>query len=168
MRSQEMPAIAWGVNWPRATDAATEPKAPVDDFLGDQDADTGGVFPGGLHGLLLPGVQPEGLDHVLTAQQPLQPPARLGLLQEDLVQPFGLGGFNSPSLLGVAYSGPYFHDGSAITLEEVAARHGLGVAPATIASTLTAQDLSDLLAFVRGIDDDTLTMPNATDAFIAP
>ena len=27
--------------------------------------------------------------------------------------PFGAGGFNSPSLLGVAYSGPYFHDGSA-------------------------------------------------------
>ncbi len=42
--------------------------------------------------------------------------------------PFGLGGFNSPSLLGVAYSGPYFHDGSAHTLEEVAARHNLGAA----------------------------------------
>jgi cytochrome c553 len=80
--------------------------------------------------------------------------------------PFGLGGFNSPSLLGVAYSGPYFHDGSSHTLEDVAARHRLGDAPATIASTLSAQDLADLLSFVRSIDDGTATMPNATDAFI--
>jgi DNA-binding beta-propeller fold protein YncE/cytochrome c553 len=80
--------------------------------------------------------------------------------------PFGLGGFNSPSLLGVAYSAPYFHDGSAQTLEDMAARHGLGVAPATIATSLSAQDLADLLAFVRSIDDATPTMPNATDAFI--
>jgi DNA-binding beta-propeller fold protein YncE len=82
--------------------------------------------------------------------------------------PFGAGGFNSPSLLGVAYSGPYFHDGSSHTLEDVAARHRLGDAPATIASSLTAQQLADLLAFVRSIDDATATMPNATDAFIAP
>jgi YVTN family beta-propeller protein len=80
---------------------------------------------------------------------------------------FGAGGFNSPSLLGVAYSGPYFHDGSAHTLEDVAARHNLGAA-GTIATNLSAQDLSDLLAFVHSIDDDTPTMPNATDAFIAP
>ena len=80
--------------------------------------------------------------------------------------PFGLGGFNSPSLLGVAYSGPYFHDGSSHTLEDVAARHRLGVAPATIASTLSAQDLADLLSFVRSIDDGTATTPNATDLFI--
>ena len=79
--------------------------------------------------------------------------------------PFGLGGFNSPSLLGVAYSGPYFHDGSSHSLEDVAARHNLG-ATGTIASNLSAQDLSDLLAFVRSIDDDTPTMPNATDTFI--
>jgi DNA-binding beta-propeller fold protein YncE len=80
--------------------------------------------------------------------------------------PFGAGGFNSPSLLGVAYSGPYFHDGSSHTLEDVAARHRLGDAPATIASTLSAQDLADLLSFVRSIDDGTATMPNATDVFI--
>jgi DNA-binding beta-propeller fold protein YncE len=80
--------------------------------------------------------------------------------------PFGAAGFNSPSLLGVTYSAPYFHDGSAQTLEEVAARHGLGTPPATIATTLNAQELADLLAFVRSIDDDTVTMPNATDLFI--
>ena len=79
--------------------------------------------------------------------------------------PFGAGGFNSPSLLGVAYSGPYFHDGSAQTLEDVAARHKLG-ASGTIASNLSAADLADLLAFVKSIDDATPTVPNATDAFI--
>ncbi len=79
--------------------------------------------------------------------------------------PFGLGGFNSPSLLGVAYSGPYFHDGSSHTLEDVAARHKLGTA-GTIASNLSATDLADLLEFVKHIDDATPTMPNATDEFI--
>ena len=49
----------------------------------------------------------------------------------------------------------------------MAARHRLGDAPATIASSLTAQELADLLAFVRSIDDGTATMPNATDLFIA-
>jgi len=78
-------------------------------------------------------------------------------------RPFGLGGFNSPSLLGVAYSGPYFHDGSSHTLEDVAARHKLG--DGTIASKLTAAELADLLTFVKSIDDATPTMPNATDVF---
>jgi DNA-binding beta-propeller fold protein YncE/cytochrome c553 len=78
---------------------------------------------------------------------------------------FGAAGFNSPSLLGVAYSGPYFHDGSSHTLEEVAARHTLG-ASGTIASNLSAADLADLLEFVKHIDDETPTMPNATDEFI--
>jgi len=80
--------------------------------------------------------------------------------------PFGAGGFNSPSLLGVTYSAPYFHDGSAHTLEEVAARHKVDVGGGTIATAFTAPELSDLLAFVRSIDDATPTMPNATDAFI--
>ena len=78
--------------------------------------------------------------------------------------PFGLGGFNSPSLLGVGYSAPYFHDGSAQTLEEVATRHKLGTT-GTIATNLSAQDLADLLAFVRAIDDATPTMPSASDGF---
>ncbi|HTU65890.1 MAG TPA: beta-propeller fold lactonase family protein [Steroidobacteraceae bacterium] len=68
--------------------------------------------------------------------------------------PFGAGGFNSPSLLGVALSGPYFHDGSAHTLEEVATRHNLG-ATGTIATNLSATDLADLLTFVKSIDDAT-------------
>jgi cytochrome c553 len=81
---------------------------------------------------------------------------------------FGLGGFNSPSLLGVAYSAPYLHDGSAHTLEEVFARHTVGAANTTIANSLSAAEVAELLEFVRGIDDATATLPNATDTFIAP
>jgi DNA-binding beta-propeller fold protein YncE len=83
---------------------------------------------------------------------------------------FGLGGFNSPSLLGVSYSGPYLHDGSAHTLEDVLARHTVtvGTTTASITNSLSAAEVADLLAFVRGIDDATATLPNATDAFIAP
>jgi cytochrome c peroxidase len=79
--------------------------------------------------------------------------------------PFGGAGFNSPSLLGVTYSGPYFHDGSAHTLEEVAAKHTIP-GGLTIQNSLNVQELADLLAFVRSIDDQTPTIPNATDEFI--
>ena len=82
--------------------------------------------------------------------------------------PFGGLGFNSPSLLGVAYSAPYFHDGSAHTLEEVFTRHRLGAAPAVIASSLSAGEIADLLSFVRSIDDATPTFESDTDRFIAP
>jgi DNA-binding beta-propeller fold protein YncE len=82
--------------------------------------------------------------------------------------PFGLGGFNSPSLLGVAYSAPYFHDGSAQTLDDVFARHRLDTPTVTFAATMTPDEIADLKAFVLSIDDSTPTMPNATDAFIAP
>jgi len=47
--------------------------------------------------------------------------------------PLGSFGFNVPSLLGVAYTAPYFHDGSAATLTDVFERHGLGGAPGTMA-----------------------------------
>jgi cytochrome c peroxidase len=79
--------------------------------------------------------------------------------------PFGGLGFNTPSLLGVAYSGPYLHDGSAVTLEEVATRHTLPSA-GTIATHLSAQDLADLLAFVRSIDDQTPPFASLGDAFV--
>jgi len=69
-------------------------------------------------------------------------------------------------LLGVTYSAPYFHDGSAQTLEEVAVRHKIGTEGKTITAVLTTQEVADVLAFVRSIDDATPTMPNATDAFI--
>jgi DNA-binding beta-propeller fold protein YncE len=79
--------------------------------------------------------------------------------------PFGAAGFNSPSLLGVTYSAPYFHDGSAHTLEDVAARHTIP-GGLTINNAFNAQEVKDILAFVRSIDDQTATIPNATDEFI--
>ncbi len=78
---------------------------------------------------------------------------------------FGAAGFNSPSLLGLATSAPYFHDGSAQTLEEVAARHQLDGGQ-TIAQKLSAQDLQDLLIFVRSIDEKTATVPSGSDPFL--
>jgi hypothetical protein len=86
---------------------------------------------------------------------------------------FGLAGFNSPSLLGLSLSAPYLHDGSAQTLEAVAAKHKIttpdgqgGTTTATIEATLSQQELSDLLNFVRSIDDDTQKSESATDVFI--
>lgn len=79
--------------------------------------------------------------------------------------PFGGAGFNSPSLLGVTYSAPYLHDGSALTLEQVAAKHTIP-GGLTIQNAFNATELADILAFVRSIDDQTATIPNATDEFI--
>ncbi len=79
---------------------------------------------------------------------------------------FGALGFNSPSLLGVAYSSPYFHDGSALTLEQVAARHLLAPGGQSIAATLPAGQLGELLDYVRAIDDDTAPVESDTDRFL--
>ena len=74
---------------------------------------------------------------------------------------FGGAGFNSPSLLGLSMSAPYLHDGSAQTLEDVMAKHKIdvpdgngGTTTVTIQNAVTAQQLSDLLNFVRTIEDD--------------
>jgi mono/diheme cytochrome c family protein len=68
--------------------------------------------------------------------------------------PLGAAGFNTPTLLGVAYSPPYFHNGSAQTLEEVFAQHRIG--GATIADTLSAADQANLLLFLQGLDGRTV------------
>jgi YVTN family beta-propeller protein len=78
---------------------------------------------------------------------------------------FGGLGFNSPSLLGLSISAPYFHDGSAQTLEEVAARHLL-TGGKTISQQLSASEVQALLSFVRSIDDDTPTVASDTDKFL--
>jgi cytochrome c peroxidase len=54
--------------------------------------------------------------------------------------------FNPPSLRGVGQGGPYFHDNSAATLEEVfvRARHQLR-------GELSKRELADLLAFLRSL-----------------
>jgi cytochrome c peroxidase len=70
-----------------------------------------------------------------------------------------------PSLLGVAYSAPYLHDGSAPTLEDVFARHTIetGTGTMTIEDALTPGQRADLLEFIRAIDNETATMPSDTD-----
>jgi YVTN family beta-propeller protein len=78
---------------------------------------------------------------------------------------FGGLGFNSPSLFGLSLSAPYFHDGSAQSLEDVAKLHQLPDGR-TIEQTLPAQDLWNLLQFVRSIDEQTQTVESATDRFL--
>jgi YVTN family beta-propeller protein len=79
--------------------------------------------------------------------------------------PLGNFGFNVPSLLGVASTAPYFHDGSAATLPDVFERHLLGVPPATIASTLNAGQEGDLIAFLDSIDGQTVPFRSLADDF---
>lgn len=86
---------------------------------------------------------------------------------------FGAAGFNSPSLLGLSLSAPYLHDGSAQTLEAVAAKHNIttsdgqgGTTTATIAETLSQQELTDVLNFVRTIDDETQKSESSADVFL--
>jgi cytochrome c peroxidase len=70
-----------------------------------------------------------------------------------------LGKFKVPGLRNVAVTGPYMHDGSLATLEEVVeqyARGGRGD-PATDATitplSLTAEEKADLVAFLRALTD---------------
>jgi DNA-binding beta-propeller fold protein YncE len=94
---------------------------------------------------------------------------------------FGGDGFNAPSLLGVFDSAPYFHHGAAATLEQA---FGIGTAPAFLAAAqahwrsgtggqanVLDQDQSavtDLIAFVRTIDERTPPFPAADLAPNAP
>lgn len=74
------------------------------------------------------------------------------------------GAFNAPSLLGVGLSAPYFHDGSAQTLEDVFAVHRL--AEQTIQETLSAQDQADLLILLNAIDDEVEPFESQADEFL--
>jgi YVTN family beta-propeller protein len=78
---------------------------------------------------------------------------------------FGADGFNVPSLLGIAYTAPYFHDGSAPTLADVFDRHIVGVGPGTIADALSATNETDLLAFLNAIDGRTVPLRSLADDF---
>lgn len=75
----------------------------------------------------------------------------------------GAAGFNSPSLLGVGYSAPYFHDGSAVTLDNVFAVHQInGVAISTL---LNVAQLADLKAFLESVDGSTVPLRSEADTF---
>ena len=56
-------------------------------------------------------------------------------------------GFDVPTLLGLAYSAPYFHDGSALSLADVLA-HEAHSGPA-----LDVAKEADLIAFLRSLDE---------------
>ena len=76
---------------------------------------------------------------------------------------FGESGFNVPSLLGVKYNAPYFHDGSAATLTDVYKAHRLG--GGTINSTLSNADRSSLTAFLNALDGKATPMSSEADKF---
>jgi hypothetical protein len=87
---------------------------------------------------------------------------------------FGGDGFNAPSLIGVFDSAPYFRNGAVQTLEEA---FGIGTDPAVFAAMEahwragTGGDpnildtdpdaVTDLIAFVKTIDDSTSPFPAA-------
>ena len=75
----------------------------------------------------------------------------------------GVLGFNPPSLLGVGHHAPYFHDGSAVTLEDVFSAHQLGVG--TIQDQIPSADRAKLLDFLLAIDGRTEPLRSQTDLF---
>jgi hypothetical protein len=69
----------------------------------------------------------------------------------------GKGGFDVPSLLGIGLTAPYFHDGSAVSLEELlSSGHPL---PQGNLPSLDAAQLADLVRFLRTIGPDTEVIP---------
>jgi DNA-binding beta-propeller fold protein YncE len=114
------------------------------------------------------------LDKVGTFADPRTPAGRLEIRGAAAVAgqstqgfgAFGGAGFNSPSLLGLSMSAPYLHDGSAQTLEEVAAKHALTLNGPPFATVLGVQATKDVLDFIRSIDDDTAPAKSAMDTFL--
>ncbi len=80
--------------------------------------------------------------------------------------PFGGLGFNSPSLLGLAFSGPWLHDGSAETIEEVFSKHKLPNGSTIETSINTRADRDALKEFILSIDDQTPIMESDADRFL--
>ncbi len=91
-----------------------------------------------------------------------------------VVAAFGGDGFNTPTLLGIFDSAPYFRNGAAPTLEEA---FGIGTDPNFLpaaqahwragtggAANILDSDpsaVTDLIAFLRTIDDSTPPFPAA-------
>ncbi len=70
----------------------------------------------------------------------------------------GVDGFNVPSLLGIALGAPFLHNGAAESLEVLLDPNGDFVTHLRAGNQVfspTAQQLVDLVAFVKSIDDDT-------------
>lgn len=79
-----------------------------------------------------------------------------------------MGAFKTPSLRGVALTGPYFHDGSAATLEAAVdfmvkgGRKNPNLDEKLQPRTLTAQQRKDLLAFLAAITPEKTSYPRPT------
>lgn len=76
------------------------------------------------------------------------------------LQPEDEGKFKTPTLRNVAITGPYMHDGSLATLEEVIDHFATGgldqpnLSPHMQPFTLSAQDKADLVAFLNALTDE--------------
>ena len=63
---------------------------------------------------------------------------------------FGTGTFDTPSLIGIAASAPYFHDGSAPTLDTLLRDHGAVHGMAGDATgVLSAAQRADVVAYLE-------------------
>ena len=66
-------------------------------------------------------------------------------LLQSIPNPANNGGFNTPTVLGVYFAPPYFHDGSAATLNDVVPRMLSGAGE----PALSASDTADLVAYLQ-------------------
>ena len=120
-----------------------------------------------------PGLTDLGLWNVFAnPDQPLAQPALRRLLNgdsrpqsDDVLLPKTIGLFKTPSLRGLAFSGPYLHTGRKDTLEEVIefylrmsrlAREGKvrNAAPELSGILLKEEDIAPLAAFLRSLNED--------------
>jgi len=107
------------------------------------------------------------------------PPANPGI-REVTDNPADEGKFRTPTLLNIALTAPYMHDGSIATLEAVLTRHyarrGKAVSdgqpanplrsPLLVGYAFTNHDIADMLAFLDALTDTTfLTNPAHSDPF---
>ena len=93
--------------------------------------------------------------------------ARLIEIRQNGQAPLGALGFNTPSLLGVGASAPYFHNGMAKTLGDVFLLHRLP-GGGTIQTTLNSTQRANLLSFLFSIDGRSAIIANDTDFFKDP
>ncbi len=76
--------------------------------------------------------------------------------------PRDMGRFRAPTLRNIALTAPYFHDGSAATLDAVLDHYARGGVASPIKSpfmtsfTLTLEERTDLIAFLGALTDDVL------------
>ncbi|MCH9688531.1 MAG: hypothetical protein K0V04_44280 [Deltaproteobacteria bacterium] len=83
----------------------------------------------------------------------------------------GVDGFNVPSLLGASMGGPYLHNGAAETLENLldpAGEFASHLSAGNQVFSPTDDELADLIAFLRSIDDDTETFAVPADQSFCP